>query len=298
MEQSQNPTLNSEIIIKSLENQIKNNRFDSKEALIDHLVQLRKNAPSELDGQKIQELLALFDSLKEQNSTPLDMRDYRSVGLESQNLIISKKDNRVLKTLEGTSEFTNEFLQAQNEIVANEPDGMTNADTIFNHMADYQKEEIVLLPLNEAISHNNIDKEMLNKIKFFITNIKKDLNPFRIDTEKGIFYNIETAEVYEVRKNEETNQYQIYQGNKKNYGSNEAKLEEAPDTEEKEPELESEKDEEALAQGNGLFKPKKRVRTLENSPHERNAAFTKIGFLIINIITFAILTTMIILLNK
>lgn len=293
MEQTQSSIQKNDIIIKSIEQKIKNNHFDNKETLIEYIVQLRNSGTVELNNQKIQELLNLFDSLKKQDSIPLDMRKYRSVALENQDLIVSQKDNRVLKTLEGTSEFTNEFLQTQNEIVANTQDGMTNADTVFKHMADYKKEEMALLSLKEAISQRNIDKEMLNKIKFFVTNIKQDLNPFRVDIEKGVFYNIETAEVYEVRKNEETNQYQIYLGNKKVYGTNEEKKEES-----RNPELESEQNEETLSSENSLFKPKVRTRRKEDNPYVKSAAFTKIGFLIINILTFAILTTMIILLNK
>ena len=45
-------------------------------------------------------------------------------------------------------------------------------------------------------------------------------------------------------------------------------------------------------------KPKVRVRKREFNTQRGNAAFTKISFLTINIITFALLVTMILLLNK
>ena len=45
-------------------------------------------------------------------------------------------------------------------------------------------------------------------------------------------------------------------------------------------------------------KPKVRVRKREFHDNRGNAAFTKISFLIINIVTFALLVTMILLLNK
>ena len=48
-----------------------------------------------------------------------------------------------------------------------------------------------------------------------------------------------------------------------------------------------------------ISKPYTRVRKpLPPNRHYNSAAFTKIGFLLINIITFALLTSMIILLNK
>ena len=64
--------------------------------------------------QKMRELLDLYDSMQSKEKTPLDMKNYASVDLENQDLIVSKEADRVLTTLKGTSEFNNEFTQTQN----------------------------------------------------------------------------------------------------------------------------------------------------------------------------------------
>ena len=100
---------------------------------------------------------------------------------------------------------------------------------------------------------------------------------------------MENNEPYEVRKNENTQSYEIFCRNEKIYGSN-------MDNEE---EPNQELEETPLSNENILNKPKVRVRKPESpSPYNQSAAFTKIGFLIMNIVTYVLLVTMIILLIK
>jgi len=289
-------TINSQIILRSLEYQIKNNEFSSKENLMNHLIYLRNTgvSPEILTNDKIQEFLNLYDSLTQKEELPLDMQQHSGIELGNQNLIVSKKTDQVLKTLEGTSSFVEEFKQVGNEITAASTDGLVNADTVFEHMAEHQKEEVKLIPVIEAISRNDIGREMLSKIRFFITN--KYVNPysFQVNIENGIFYNIETGEVFEVRLNHDTNQYEIHKGNEVVYGSNKHET----SNELQEPQLESDKLEEEMAYESRLNKPKVRVRKPEEQRYYNNAAFTKISFLVINIITFTLLIAMIVLLNK
>lgn len=281
---------NAPSIMENLEQQIKNNFFSQKEDLINYIYKLRNNGVT-IDEQKIKEMLQLFDSLHKIEEPPLDMQKYASISLENQDLIISKETDRVLQTLEGQSSFNNEFKQTQNEIVANNKDGLVNADTVFKHMANYQKEEMNLIPLTESMSLNNINIEILEKINFFITNIHINQYLFKVDIKTGFFYNIETDEVYEVRKNKNTQQYEIFKAGEKVYGSNDETLEEPP--------LEYEKESEQIDYESGLNKPKVRVRKLdEHHPYMNNAAFTKIGFLAMTIISYALITIMILLLNK
>lgn len=290
MDKEQNVMTYEQVTVNDLESQIKNNQFNSKDQLVEYLVNLRNKGLSQLDNQQMQELLNLFDSLHKKEDTPLDMQNYSSVGLENQDLITSKENDRVLKTLQGTSAFSDEFRQTQNEIIANNQDGMVNADTVFEHMATHEKEEMSLISLTEAISRDDIQIEVLNKIKFFITNSYVNPYSFKVDLASGIFYNVETDEVYEVRKNVDTNQYEIYRGSEKVYGNN---------TAENEQEVTNDMDPEKMAYESTLNKPMVRVRKPED--HRRytgNAAFTKVGLLVINIITFALLITMIVLLNK
>lgn len=282
MELNGSSLTNSEIIILRIENQIRNNHFNSKEQLSKYLVDLKNNGlyQTELSNEKIEELLKLYDSLNKQDDIPLDMKQYAGISLENQDLIVSKGTDQVLKTLEDSSTLAHEFKQTQNEITANSSDGLANANTVFEHMANHEKEEISLISLDEAIKRNNIDMEILNKIKFFITSININLSVFRVDIESGIFYNIETDEAYEVRKNNITNQYEIYKGQELVYS-----------------ELFHD-DNKKLENNSRQYQPKVRKLIKPKSSSYNNAAFTQIGFLIINIITFSLLILMIILLKK
>lgn len=282
----------TERIYTDIENQIRNNQFSSKEALNQYLINLRRKGILISENQKeIQELLALYDSLNVSAEIPLDMEKYKSVELEEQNLIISTEDDKVLKTQESTETITDEFKSIQNTITANNHDGLVNADTVFNHMANNQKEELSLIPISEVFTHDDIDIEILKKIRFFLGN--KYINPydFRIDIQTGIFYNHETNEALEVRINKDTNQYEIYRGNELLYGSIQEEYTQTP--------LESEKEEEKEIYDT-LNQPKKRVLRPPSPNDQRynRAAFTSVSFLVINIITFALLITMIVLLNK
>lgn len=293
---------NNETIVLRIENQIKNNHFNSKEQLSKYLVDLKNNElyQTELSSEKIEELLNLYDSLNKQDEMPLDMKQYADVSLENQDLIVSKETDRVLKTLDNPSNLDHEFKQTQNEITANSMDGLTNANTTFEHIADHKKEEISLISIEEAIKRNNIDMEILNKIKFFITSININLSVFRVDIESGIFYNIETDEVYEVRKNNITNQYEIYKGLELVYGENttQTSKDDNQNLENDSSQLEHETDSEQMTYETRQYQPKVRKLTKPISSSYNNAAFTKIGLLIINIITFSLLILMIILLNK
>lgn len=288
MDNKQNQLNRDHEIINNLEQRIKNNQFKSKDELFEEMVMLRnRGMGASLDNKKMRELLNLFDSMKATEEMPLDMQNYTSVGLENKDLIVSKTDGRILTTLEGTSAFSNEFMQKQNEILANSKDGMVNADAAFESMANHQKEESSLIPLTEAPLRDNIDLDILRKISFFMSNSYLDPNVFKIDIENGIFYNIETSEVYEVRENKDTNKYEIYKGNERFYGSNSISN--------NEPSLEGEKNQEEMSYEERLNKPKVRIRKKEDSPY---MGFTKLSFLIINVITFGLLITMAILLYK
>lgn len=88
-------------------------------------------------------------------------------------------------------------------------DSLANAEEVYHEMRDNRKEEVSLIPLYEMIERKDINEELLNKIKFFITN--NNINPYeyKISSETGLFYNTKNDEVLEVRKNPETGQYEI-----------------------------------------------------------------------------------------
>ncbi|MBQ2872929.1 MAG: hypothetical protein IJE89_02910 [Bacilli bacterium] len=282
-----NQSRRSELTIPDIERQIRNNQYKSKEELADYILDLRKKGLLNIDNRQIKELLDLFDELHKITNTTLDMSNYRSVDLEQEDLIISKESDRILTTQEGTSAFTDEFKQKQNEIIANNNEKSVDADKVFNKMATQEKEELTLMTLDEAFVYPNISIELLMKIKFFVTNILINPNVFRININTGIFYNIENNEAYEVRKNEDTQEYEIYKETEKIYGSSTDNQQENTESLEQGYESPEQK----------LNKPKVR-RLVPDNPSTPNAAFTKIGFLIMSIITFVLLTLMTLLLMK
>jgi len=285
--------ISSEEIFEDIERRIKNNFFKSKEELTKYIFYLKENGflnQDELE-QKMPELLGKYDELNQTSDMPLNMENYKGVGLENQNLIVGTEQERILKTLESKDDLNKEFKQVQNEIVANNQDALTNADVIFNHMADNQKEELSLISLSEAITKDNLDIELLEKLKFFVSN--KYINPYsyKTDIENGIFYNTETSEVLEVRKDEATNKYQIYKGSEIVYGdeleeSNEMKLNNDIPEEEKSYEDKSKN------------KPKIRVLRPPSMNDYNNAAFSKMNFLLLVISMFIASIVFINILNK
>lgn len=252
-----------------LENQIKNNNFKSKEDLNRYIVNLKQRGfISSNDNQKVENLLKLYDELNSRTDNPLNMEGYKNVSLENQELIVSTNNDRILKTDSNHGEIEKEFMQVQNEMTANRQE-LVNANDVFEKIADTKKEEVTLLFISEVFNKDNIDLEILQKIKFFITN--KYINPYnyKVDIQNGIFYNIETDEVLEVRKDSETNEYKIYRGNEIVY--------------ENEPQA-LEKEEESKIYEKNNTKVRRLVK--EDNKTFNNQAFSKISFLILNIIIF------------
>jgi len=286
---------NDKAVVNDLEKRIKNNQFKNKEQLFDEMVKLRNSGVgAALDNRKMRELLNLFDSVQKKEDLPLDMKNYKSGEFNDNKLIISKEADRVLTTSEGQVSLVEEFKQKQNEIMANNKDGISNADDVFENMAKYQKGEMSLISIIDAVLLDNISLELLDKIKFFIANSNLNPNIIKIDIKSEVFYNIETNETYEVRDSEDTNEYKIYKDNIKITDINSPKKIENEDDNK----LEYEQEPEPMEYESNLYKPKTRVRKKDNHSHMGNAAFTKIGFLIINIITVSLLATMAILLYK
>ena len=252
-----------------LENKIKNNDFKSKEDLNRYIVNLKQRGfISSNDNHKIEELLNLSDKLNMKTDHQLNMNGYKNVSIDNQELIVSTNDDRILKTNTNHGEMEKEFKQVQNEIIASNQE-LVNANDVFEKIADTKKEEVKLLSMSEVFNKDNIDLEILQKIRYFITN--KYINPYdyKVDIESGIFYNISTDEVLEVRKDSETNEYKIFRGTEIVY-ENESQV--------------LEKEEEGQSYEKTNIKVRKLVK--ENNRIFNNAAFSKISFLILNIIIF------------
>lgn len=270
--------MNENILKNNIEKQIRNNYFKSKEELYKYILKSNELG-NVLIPKDIEELLKLYDELNIKNSSPLDMKTYSNKTLEDKNFIVSEESDRILKTQENSNEFITEFKQVQNQILAYNQDGNVNAKEVFNKLADTQKEEITLIPIYEAIEDKNINTELMYKIKFLISKISENPYSFKVDINNEIFYNPETNAMYEVRKNEQTNQYEIYV-------SGELKYDNTNNIKNEQENIQNDHDEE-VSYEQTIDKPK--VRKLERKSFFNNAAFTNIGFLLISITTFMVI---------
>lgn len=124
-----------------------------------------------------------------------------------------------------------------------------------------------LMPLNN-LNFKLISKDMLNKIKFFISNINDNINNYQVDIINGIFLNTSSYELYEVTFNKDNNLYQInIIGNEKQHGTDNL----------------------------SLVSDKPKTRVLRNN---NNKAFIKTSLLFIVIITFSIVSALLLLFLK
>ncbi len=274
---------NYENVLIDLEKKINNNEFASKEELTNYINKIKANGIPEsiLTPEKITEYLNLYDTLNPELDPSLDLQNYQGVKLENTNVIVGIEQDKVLKTDRSNSEMPQEFKENQNELTALSDDSLANANETFEHMREHKKEELDLIPLNEAINKENVDVETLNKIRFFITN--KYINPhsYKVDLENVIFYDIETNEVLEVRKNETTEEYEIYRGGEKVY-----------DDSSPENELQTDTNEEQMAYENKDAKVRRLIKPIDSS-----SAFVQSSLLFIICIVLGLILSVIILIK-
>lgn len=291
---------NYQNILLGLEQQIRNNNFKSKEELNNYIIYLKNNLiPSNiLSNEKVLELLNLYDSMHQNDIPELDMRNYKGSSLNDQNFIISTQNDTVLKTNSTNEDLNKEFKQVQNEITSSQTqDELANSDIVFAEMKENRKEELTLLSINEVLQRDDIDSEVLRKIKFFIKN--EYINPYsyKVNINTGIFYNQETKEMFEVRKNPQTGNYEIYKGSEVEYSKENETDEHSKESlevnngfEDEEQEKNKDTDEQQM-----LYKPK--VRRLIKPTNLNNAAFVKSSFIVIGICVFSVILALI-LINK
>lgn len=157
-------------------------------------------------------------------------------------------------------------------------------------MEKNRKEELTLLSINEVLQRDDIDSEVLRKIRFFINN--EYINPYsyKVDINTGLFYNQETKEMFEVRKNPQTGNYEIYKGSEVEYSKARETEEHSNESLEGNNDFEENKDKQQM-----LYKPK--VRRLIKPTNLNNAAFVKSSFIVIGICIFSVILA-IILINR
>jgi len=275
--------LNNQNIIMDLENKIDNNFFKTKEELNKYLIMLKEQ--NIIDSENMIEFLNQYDNLTKEEPSSLDMTNYKNVELEEQNMLISTKTDEILQTETTNEEMLKEFKEMQNELIAANNNPQVTSEEVFNKLKETKKEEVELISLSEAIERENVDIELLNKIKFLISN--KYINPYeyKVSLEESLFYNQETKEIIEVKKNESTNEYEIYKGGELQQGKEE-NMEIIKDT-----------NKEEMTYENNLDRPKVR-RLIKPNNIYNNQAFVKGSFLIITIILSSIFAAGILLLTK
>lgn len=286
-------------VLLNLEQAAKTNRFASKEEFNKYVEGMKKNGMPEslLSEEKKKELLDTYDEFHKVDEIGLNMQDYKGINLNEQNYITNTQTDTILKTNGSKDELPQEFKSVQNEIsAANNSDSLANANAVYNHMQNNTKEEVQMISLYEIGSRSNISIEVLQKIRFFITN--KYINPyaFNVDPETGLFYNKETNEMLEVVKNPETGKFEIKKGGEVVY-KEDSQVQEmnsesySNDNQEKEKDT----DEETMLYQKENHKVR---RLLPPKDIPGQAAFAKTSFLIITSIFIALLISTIILIKK
>ena len=278
--------VNYEVLLANIEKRIENGEFSSKEALVDYLTEIKSNGiPDDvLTVERITEFLNKYDELNKTNESPLDMENYKNISLEDQELIASKKTDTILVT-DSQQQMNEEFKSVQNELTAESNDGLANADNVFEEMQNNQKEELNFVNLSDFNYGQVEDAEVLKRISFFLSN--SNINPYeyKINPKNGYFYNIETQEIYEVRKNEQTGKYEIYRGGEKMYTETNEEMETNQEQTTTEPVEET--PEEEMTQEKSDTKVKRLVKPPEHRELD-NAAFVNIKGIIILIATIII----------
>lgn len=297
----------TESVIKEIENRIKSNSFNSKEELVNYLNSLRQNNQIDINllNERYMSLLKLYDDTMTASDS-LNISNYKNASLEDKNFIVSSNDGRVLESNSNTP-LKEEFESVQNEMAVNGENGIANADQVFNYMEKYKKTEASLMPLSN-LNINIIDADMLEKIKFFISNNRNNIFDYKVDISRGLFINVNTNDIYEVRKNPETGQFEIFKGGSAMYlstpemdpnGNDVERVNEIPEMTDEELETYINNNHLSQAQIDALYERQSRVRQAKQTKVKKlvrvrnnaldNAAFAKLSLLSIIIVISSVL---------
>lgn len=297
----------TESVIKEIENRIKSNSFNSKEELVNYLNSLRQNNQIDINllNERYMSLLKLYDDTMTASDS-LNISNYKDASLEDKNFIVSSNDGRVLESNSNTP-LKEEFESVQNEMAVNGENGIANADQVFNYMEKYKKAEASLMPLSN-LNINIIDADMLEKIKFFISNNRNNIFDYKVDISRGLFINVNTNDIYEVRKNPETGQFEIFKGGSAMYlstpemdpnGNDVERVNEIPEMTDEELETYINNNHLSQAQIDALYERQSRVRQAKQTKVKKlvrvrnnaldNAAFAKLSLLSIIIVISSVL---------
>lgn len=297
----------TEQVIKEIENRIRSNSFNSKEELVNYLNSLRQNNQIDINllNNSYMSLLKLYDDTRNVSDS-LNISNYKGVALGDRDFIVSSNNGRVLESNSNTP-LKEEFESVQNEMAVNGENGIANADQVFNYMEKYKKTEASLMPLSN-LNINIIDADMLEKIKFFISNNRNNIFDYKVDISRGLFINVNTNDIYEVRKNPETGQFEIFKGGSAMYlstpemdpnGNDVERVNEIPEMTDEELETYINNNHLSQAQIDALYERQSRVRQAKQTKVKKlvrvrnnaldNAAFAKLSLLSIIIVISSVL---------
>ena len=297
----------TEQVIKEIENRIRSNSFNSKEELVNYLNSLRQNNQIDINllNNSYMSLLKLYDDTRNASDS-LNISNYKGVALGDRDFIVSSNNGRVLES-NSDETLKEEFESVQNEMAVSGENGIANADQVFNYMEKYKKTEASLMPLSN-LNIDIIDVDMLDKIKFFVSNNRSNIFDYKVDISSGLFINVNTNDIYEVRKNPETGKFEIYKGGTVMYqstpeinqdGNEIEKVNDLPEMTDEELETYINNNRLSQAQIEALYERQKQVRQQKQTKIKKlvrvrdnsldNAAFAKLSILSIIIVISSVL---------
>ena len=165
----------------------------------------------------VKKILEEYDRTHE---AQINSSDYKQMQVDNTNYVVSKEGNALEQDAsKNMGDLAQDFKNKQNEMVgAKTDDSLVNADETFNIMKS-EMEESNFMPLTK-VDVSKVSQDLIMKINFLIKNANVNYNEFQVDIKRGIFMNTKENELYEVRKDPQTNQYKLYKGQQAVYTNN------------------------------------------------------------------------------
>ncbi|MBQ3420523.1 MAG: hypothetical protein IJH34_02400 [Romboutsia sp.] len=224
MEQLQRDRNYSNYLVRLVEEEAR--RVGSKDELLKFIDQLNRSINNsdvikyiqdnnlifdyQMYSARVKNLLEEFDKNHE---AQINSSDYKQMQVDNKNYIVSN-EGKVLEqdASKNMGELSQEFKSKQNEMVgAKTGDSLNNAKEVYGIM-EKEKLESKFIPLSK-VDVNNVPQELIMKVNFMIKNPNINYNDFQVDVERGTFINTKDNELYDVRRDVNTNQFQLFKAN-------------------------------------------------------------------------------------
>lgn len=224
MEQLQRDRNYSNYLVRLVEEEAR--RVGSKDELLKFIDQLNRSINNsdvikyiqdnnlifdyQMYSARVKNLLEEFDKNHE---AQINSSDYKQMQVDNKNYIVSN-EGKVLEqdASKNMGELSQEFKSKQNEMVGSKSeDSLNNAKEVYGIM-EKEKLESKFIPLSK-VDVNNVPQELIMKVNFMIKNPNINYNDFQVDVERGTFINTKDNELYDVRRDVNTNQFQLFKAN-------------------------------------------------------------------------------------